>query len=95
MTCLAVASITLCPLPIVFIAWDTTRLMSYGFFGMLVAIAMLVSARDQFRPRGARAFHVLMMININISMGNFQDQGKFKKKEKPPRLRPGKPMTVA
>ena len=70
MTLLAVVAMTLFPISLTFLAWDTTRVGGFGWFGMLIAIGILIKESPS-RPITYRyAFLILMWVNVLIPTYN-------------------------
>jgi hypothetical protein len=66
-----IACLTLAPLPLTVIAWDTTRLVSYGFLGMLLVVVVVVGRWQELPVAHARVLAVLFAVNILVPSYNF------------------------
>ena len=65
-TLLAVVSMTLFPIFLTAIAWDTTRGVNYGFLGILIAFAILIDDYDKSPRQSHRLVFTSIYANILI-----------------------------
>lgn len=65
---LGAAALLLMPLPVILVAWDTTRLLAFGVAGMLVLAA--VAGRASLRPRPTGLVIALLAANLLIPTNN-------------------------
>ncbi len=67
----ALAALTLAPLPLTFIAWDTSRLVSFGFLGMVLVVSWLVGTAGELPSSHRRALAALVLLNLLVPTYNY------------------------
>ncbi len=69
-TLVAIVSIILFPAFIILLAWDTSRLMGFGFFGMLIALGILIHEYRKLPAKHSYLLMQIMYVNILIPSSN-------------------------
>jgi hypothetical protein len=69
-TALAIGAITLFPILLTFVAWDTTRIGGFGWLGMLIAIGILMQNHIRLAKIPSYALALLIYANILIPSYN-------------------------